>query len=149
MPNRALFIIADGAHAKFVVRSPETGNFVTVREIDGSERLRTLRAELQASPLATGHESLSPTRRSVGATGYIRQAKEAFVREVADLAAGSFAEQARDGVVLVAPARLIGIMRAHLEGRVKTVGVLRKDLVKVPDRDLHDHLSRFLGAFAA
>ncbi len=33
MPNKLLFVLTDGGHARLVERSPETGHFVTLEEI--------------------------------------------------------------------------------------------------------------------
>lgn len=140
MPSQMIFVIADGAHARFVARAPGGGDFVTLSELDGSDRLRVLRAELRASPPGRSHESMSPSRSSVGPNESVRQAKESFAREVADVAARTFADRARDGVVLVAPQRLIGLLGAGLEGRMTIVGRLGKDLTKIPDHDLGEWL---------
>jgi hypothetical protein len=53
---KILFLLADGARARFVERSPETGRFVTVREIDGRRELQTLRDELRSSQPARAME---------------------------------------------------------------------------------------------
>lgn len=140
MVASVLFIVADGACARFVARSADSGDFVTLREVEGGERLKTLRAELQASPAGRSQESMSPTRRSVGPTEFVRHAKEAFVTEVAELAVTEFSTRARDGVVLVAPARLAAVMQRSLEGRLKIAALLPKDLTKVPDHALHEWL---------
>jgi protein required for attachment to host cells len=149
MTRHVLFIIADGAHARFVAAASGARDFVTLREVDGSERLRTLRTELRASPAGRSHESMLPTRRSVGPTGYVRHAKEDFVGEIADLAAESFGANAQDGVVLIVPARLIGPLRQRLRGRMNIIATLSKDLTKVADHDLAEHLAPLLRAHVA
>ena len=132
-PNRLLFVLADGAHARFVKRNAKTGAFVTVRELDGSRKLKSLRRELRSGPAAgTSHESSSPTRHGVGREDYLRQAKEAFVAEVAREAA-DFAT-AKDALVVVAPARLVSALREELGSRV--AASLTKDLIKTPDAEL-------------
>ncbi|HWA59943.1 MAG TPA: host attachment protein [Caulobacteraceae bacterium] len=142
MTRDVLYILADGAHARFVERSPTSGDFVTLREIDGSQALDTLREELGGgSPQGRSQESLSPARRGVGPadTDYERRAKESFVRDVAHEAAKAAA--GRRGVVLVAPPRLIGSLREAIGEGVRIEGELHKDLIKTPDHDLADHLS--------
>lgn len=79
-------------------------------------------------------------RRSVGRTESVRHAKEAFVEEVATLAATEYGHRAQDGVVVVAPERLAAVFQKTLEGRLKIAGVVRKDLTKVPDHALRDWL---------
>ncbi|HJV43586.1 host attachment protein [Caulobacter sp.] len=140
MVASVLFIVADGARARLVVRSADNGDFITLREVDGRERLETLRRELRASPAGRSQESASPTRRSVGRTESVRQAKEAFVAEAAALAVAEHADHAQDGVVVVAPERLAAILQKNLEGRLKIVGVLAKDLTKVPNHALRSWL---------
>lgn len=141
MNRSLLFILADGARARLVARSRETGDFVTLREFDGSDGLRLLRSELRASPQGRSQESMSPTRRSVGRTDTVRHAKESFAAEAVDAAVEALAARNRDGVVLVAPARLIDAMRRRLGGRARLAGVLRKDLTKTPDHALGEWLA--------
>lgn len=132
-PDHLLFILADGAHARFVKRNRDTGAFLTVRELDGSHRLKNLRRELRAGPPpGRSHESGSPARHGVGREDYARQAKEAFVADVAREAA-EFADVG-GAVVVVAPARLVSALRDELGAKV--AAVLNKDLVKTPDHEL-------------
>jgi len=141
-PFRILFILADGARARFVARSPGSDDFVTLREVDGSERLQTLRRELRASPPGRSHESSSPNRRTVGREDFFRQAKEAFVAEVADLAADAFPDEAGDGVAIAAPSRLLGPLRTRLEPKIRVLAELSKDLTKIPDHELSRWLNK-------
>ncbi|MFI4974975.1 MAG: host attachment protein [Caulobacterales bacterium] len=143
MAHGTLFIIADGAHARLVARSPDTGDFVTLRELDGSRDLDILRAELRASPAGRSQNSTSASRSAVGPVESFRDAKEHFVCAVADLAAEHFADRAPNGMVVVAPARLIGVMLERLEGRVEITGRLAKDLTKVPNHELAAWLAKF------
>ena len=61
--RRTLFLLTDGARARFVERSSQTGDFATVVEVDRRDRLGVLRAELRAS--APGR---SVQRRHVSST---------------------------------------------------------------------------------
>ena len=40
------------------------------------------------------------------------------------------------GIVLAAPARLLGPLKARLDRRVPVLGAIRKDLTKAPDHEL-------------
>lgn len=137
MPTpKVLFLLADGARARFVERSPETGYFVTVQEIDSRHRLRELRNELRASPPARTLEQGYPGRHSLAQQDFFRTAKEAFATEVAEKAASMVQKRQYQGVFLAAPARLIGALRKGLAGRATITGELNRDLTKAPDAEL-------------
>jgi protein required for attachment to host cells len=134
--NKLLFVLADGGRARFVKRTPSTGHFVTLEEIDRTSALARLRAELRASPPSSTHASASPRRSAVGEEDFIRPAKEAFMAEVAQRALALVRERELDGVFLAAPPPLIGRLRACLDGQAPLAGAIRKDLTKTPDHDL-------------
>lgn len=133
---KLLFLLTDGGRARLIAKSPENGHFVTLEEIDGMPALRTLRQELRASPPARAFSSTSPRRSAIGVEDYLRPAKEAFIGDVAERAADLCRRQQMSGVVVAAPARLIGPLKARLEGRAAIVGTIRKDLTKTPNSEL-------------
>lgn len=133
---RLLFLLTDGGRARLVARSPENGHFVTLEEIDGTRALHALRQELKASPPARAISSTSPRRSAIGQEDYLRPAKEAFIGKVAQRAAELCHHQEMAGIVVAAPARLIGPLKAELEGRATVVGAVRKDLTKTPNSAL-------------
>jgi protein required for attachment to host cells len=137
MPKtKVLFLLADGARARFVERSPETGHFVTVQEIDSREDLRTLRKEVRATrPTWTTQQGL-PGGDAVNPHDYFRSAKEAFAADVAEKAAAMVRKQAYEGVFVAAPARLIAVLRRGLTGKATIAGELNRDLTKAPDAEL-------------
>lgn len=136
LPARLLFLLTDGGRARFVERSPRTGHFVTIEEVDATAQLKALRDELRASPPGRSISSTSPRRANVGPEDYLRPAKEAFVGEVADRAAEMCAGGKFTGIVVAAPVRLIGTLKRRLEGRVAVAGAVRKDLTKEPNSAL-------------
>ena len=94
----------------------------------------------------------SLARERVGSSRQSRKAvftKGDFVGEIADLAAKSFGANARDCVVLVAPARLIEPLRQRLRGRMNIIATQSKDLTKIADHDLAAHLAPLLRAHVA
>jgi len=137
MPSpKVLFLLADGARARFVERSRETGHYVTIEEIDGQHRLRALRSELRQSPAArTVHQSY-PGGHSLNRQDFARAAKEAFAAEVAEKAANLVQRGAYHGVFLAAPARLIGALRKGLAAKATITGELNRDLTKTVDAQL-------------
>ena len=50
MTSKLLYVLTDGGRARLVERSPSSGDFVTIEEIDNQAALRQLRRELRASP---------------------------------------------------------------------------------------------------
>ena len=145
MPKtKLLYLIADGARARFVRRSPETGDFVTFTEIDGRDRLRVLRGELRSSPPDRSFQSGTPERHTVGREDYFRQAKEAFASEIAQQAAEVCRRDSYTGVVIAAPARLIGGLKTQVAEHAPVAGAIEKDLTKAPDHSLpkwFDHMA--------
>lgn len=137
MPKpKVLFLLADGARARFVERSPETGHFVTVQEIDTRHRLQGLRAELRASPPARTLEQGHPGGHALNQQDFLRSAKEAFVAEVAEKAASLMQKRDYQAVFLAAPARLIAVLRRGLAGKATITGEINRDLTKAPDAEL-------------
>jgi protein required for attachment to host cells len=133
---RILFLLSDGARARFVERSPQTGDFVTISEIDSRDRRGVLRTELRASAPGRSLQSGTPERHAVGREGAFRQAKEAFVEEMADRAAEVCRQHDFQAVFIAAPTRLIGPLRRRLATQVMVAGALQKDLTKAPDAAL-------------
>jgi protein required for attachment to host cells len=144
MPRpKILFLLTDGARARFVERSRQTGDYVTASEVDRRDRLAVLRAELRASAPGRSLQSGTPERHAIGREGAFRQAKAAFVEEMADRAAKTCREGGFEAVFVAAPARLIGGLRARLSRQARIAGALEKDLTRTPDAALGkwlDHL---------
>jgi len=136
--RKITFALADGSRARFVERSPDTGHFVTVQEIDGADRLREARAWAKSHPPGRSFESGGSLRHGVGKEDPYRQTKAEFAAEVAEALSRRALES--EGVVLVAPARILGELRKHLDPRTKVLNALAKDLGKTPDHELHEWL---------
>ena len=138
MPHneKLLYLLVDGTHARFVERSAETGNLLTVRTMSGDDRLDELRDEQRDEAAGSSFESVGGGRHRVGREDAYRRAKETFVAEVGR-ATGDVIGGARiDGVVLAAPQRLLGPLRASLPQGAQVVAAIGKDLTKTPDHEL-------------
>jgi protein required for attachment to host cells len=131
-----LFVLTDGGRARLLERSPGDGHYVTIEEIDGSGKLQATRSEMRATPPGRANASASPRRSAVGPEDYLRDAKEAFIGEVADRAVAVCRQRDLAGVVIAAPPRLIGPLRTRLEDSVTVAGEVRKDLTKAPNVEL-------------
>jgi len=135
-PRNLVYLIADGAHARFVVRS-ESGDFVAIRQIDGSERLEDARVQLRGEHAGRSFESVGGARHGVGRSeGVYQRVKGAFAREAAGMLNKLAEARACDGVVLVAPKRLLPLLRRDVGPAVSVVAEIAKDLTKTPDHEL-------------
>jgi protein required for attachment to host cells len=139
--QRLLYVLADGAHARFVERSPETHAFVTVHRMDGSHRLEIVRAEQRDEQVGRSFESGSAARHGVGREDGYRRAKEAFAVDVAKTLRELVGRTTPEGVVLVAPPRLLKVLRVGLGATAHVAAELGKDLTKTPDHELGEWLS--------
>ena len=140
--HNILFVLADGGRARLVRRSSETGDYVTVREIDGGDRIKEVRAWMRTHPAGRSQESGGTSRRSaVGPEDPYRQVKTEFMAKAAAAAKDFGAEHACEGVVLVATRRLLPILREQFASGPKVLNRLAKDLTKVPDHELPAWLS--------
>jgi protein required for attachment to host cells len=134
--RKLIYLLADGAHARFVQRSPATGAFVTVRSMLGERELRQVRDEQRDEPAGRSFESASAARHGVGREDVYRRAKEAFARKAAGALDEVLAEHPAEGVVLVAPRRLLGALRMGVPPGTRIAAEIGKDLTKARDHDL-------------
>jgi protein required for attachment to host cells len=151
MPRRRklIYLLADGAHARFVEHVPETHAYVTVSRMSGEERLATLRVEQRDEPAGRSFESASSARHGVGREDAYLRAKQAFAGDVAHALNDQTAKRELDGVVLVAPPRLLKVLREGLTPTVPILGELGKDLTKTADHELGEWLDPFAFAHPA
>ncbi len=71
-----------------------------------------------------------------------RELKRTFAHELADMLDQRLTEKAYDRLVIVAPPKALGDLRAALSAHVKPLvyAELNKDLVKTPTAELPSHL---------
>jgi protein required for attachment to host cells len=144
-PTTTWILIADGAHARVFSNSGPGKGIEVVQGgvINGDHR--------------PDHElvrdGLGRTFESSGAAGDMRHAieprtdphrelKRTFAHELADMLDQRLAEKAYDRLVIVAPPKALGDLRAALSEHVKPLvyAELNKDLVKTPVAELPNHL---------
>jgi len=138
---KSLYVLADGARARFVERREEPRSFVTIEEIDSRDQLRALRQELRASPPSRVMQSGSAGRRhTVGPDDAVQRAKTDFIATVAGRATELYRARGCSEMVVAAPDRLLAPLRERLEdGGARTLAINR-DLTKTPDGDLGEWL---------
>lgn len=136
------YAIADGGRARFVERD-ENGAYRTVVSFESTDVHRKARDLVSDAP-GRVMESATPGRSAVEPRqDPKRAAKEDFVKLVADELAVEHERGTFDQLMLVAPPRVLTELKQKLAKPVADLVVkdLQKDLTKVPDHDLTEHLA--------
>jgi len=136
------YAIADGGRARFVEQD-ENGAFRTVLSFD-STALHSRSADLGTDRPTRVQDSAGPGRHAVEPRQDLKQqAKDDFVKLVAEELATEHERGAFDQLMLVAPAGVLTELKRKLAKPIADLVVkdLQKDLTKVPDHDLTEHLA--------
>lgn len=136
------YAIADGGRARFIERD-ENGAYRTVVSFDSADLHHKAR-DLTSDAPGRVMESATPGRSAVEPRqDPKRAAKEDFVKLVADELAAEHERGAFDQLMLVAPPRVLTELKQKLAKPIADLVVkdLQKDLTKVPDHDLTEHLA--------
>lgn len=139
--RRALFVLADGGRARFVERDPETRAFRTVHEIEGGAALAEVREERRRNPAVRSVQSATGTSHTTGVEDPYRQAKAAFAAGVADAAVRALGSRGGHALILVAPSRILGVLKAAVGAAAPVADMLDRDLTKAPDIELERWLA--------
>ena len=137
------YVIADGGRARFVERD-ENGAFGTVVSFVAAE-LHARSSDLGRDRPARVKESANAARHAVEPRRDLHEAaKEDFVKLVAKQLEAEHKRGQFDSLVLVAPPRVLTELKQKLSKPIAELVVddLQKDLTKVPDHDLTEHLTR-------
>jgi protein required for attachment to host cells len=139
-PTTTWILIADGAHARlFANRGPGKG-IEQLEAISGDHRPDR---ELVRDRAVRTFESVGETRHAITPkTDPHRELKRDFAEHLATLLAEALAAKSYDRLVIVAPPKALGDLRAALPEPVKhaVYAELDKDLVKTPTAELPEHL---------
>lgn len=140
--RKTCFVVIDTLRARLVRRRPEDGSYITVETLTPTTDDRPARLERDQPP-ARVQESVGSARHGISLTLNVRaRAQAAFAKEVFT----HLKERLQDGTfetfVLVAPTRMMGILIEALDAELEAalIGQLPKNLTKVPDHKLLDHL---------
>ena len=139
--RRALFILADGGRARFVERDPDTRVFRTVQEIDGAGPLAEARAERRRNPAVRSVQSATGASHTTGPEDPYRQTKAAFAAGVAIAAVQALKARGEHALILVAPARILSVLREAVGATAPVADTLDRDLTKAPDIELERWLA--------
>jgi protein required for attachment to host cells len=138
---RLWYVIADGGRARFVARD-DKGVFRTVASFVSTE-LHARASDLGLDRPARVKESASPARHAIEPRRDLHEAaKEDFISIVAEEIEAGHGRGQFDKLVLVAPPGVLTELKNALsKPMAKLVASdLQKDLTKVPDHDLAEHL---------
>lgn len=142
MKTKLWYAIADGGRARFVERD-EKGAFRTVANFESID-LHSRASDLGTDRPPRVHDRVGGGRHSVVPRSDLKeQAKEDFVKLVADELAVEHGRGQFDQLMLVAPAGVLTELKRKLAKPIAGIVVkdLQKDLTKVPDHDLTEHLA--------
>jgi protein required for attachment to host cells len=145
-PTITWILIADGAHARlFSNGGPGKGiEAVPGGVINGDHRPDR---ELVSDGLGRSFESSGDMRHAIEPRiDPHRELKRTFAHELADMLDQRLREKAYDRLVIVAPPKALGDLRAALSAHVKPLihAELNKDLVKTPTAELVSHLDKVI-----
>lgn len=139
---RIWYVIADGGRARFVERD-ERGAYRTVLSFVAADMHKRTR-DLGLDRPARVKESANSARHAVEPRRDLHEAaKEDFIALVAQEIEAGHGRDQFDSLVLVAPPGVLTELKNNLGKPLATlvVGDLQKDLTKVPDHDLTEHLA--------
>ena len=137
------YAIADGGRARFVERD-EDGAFRTVANFESTD-LHARTRDLGTDRPARVRDRAGPGRHAVEPRSDLKQqAKEDFVKLVADALEVEHGQGQFDQLMLVAPPGVLTELKQKLAKPIADIVVkdLQKDLTKVPDHELHEHLDQ-------
>lgn len=135
------YVIADGGRARFVERD-DNGALRTISSFVSTD-LHKRASDLGRDRPARVMESATPGRSAVEPRRDLKEAaKEDFVKLVAEQLAAEHGRGQFDKLMLVAPPGVLTELKEKLSKPIAklVVDTLQKDLTKVPDHDLTEHL---------
>jgi protein required for attachment to host cells len=136
-----LIVLADGEHVRFVRPAEDNGlhSEPVVDSPDAHKQSAGLGSDHPGAAVHSGssaHHSFAPRHDPHDL------AKDKFAHSVARQLNEAAGRGAFDELVVVAPAHILGEIRSGLDTttEAKIIGVLAKDLVKIPDSELWPHV---------
>jgi protein required for attachment to host cells len=141
-PSRIWYVIADSGRARFVAQD-ENGAFRTVLSFVASD-MHKRSSDLGRDRPARVKESANTARHAVEPRRDLHEAaKEDFIALVAEEIAAEHGNGQFDQLVLVAPPKVLPELKQKLSKPMAALVVtdLQKDLTKIPDHDLTEHLA--------
>ena len=137
-PLRTQFVIADASRARWVQRSEQADDFVTLKELRASN-------QAHGHPTGVAFEGHTGQRFNIGERdAAVREHHLRFAEDVAEAINAETEAGLTERLVVIAQARMLGAIRQRLHPRAsaRLARTLSKDLTKTPDHELGAWLRR-------
>lgn len=140
-PTRSWIVIADGAQARILENHGPGKGLVLLPSATMHKTPRPSR-EMKTDRPGRAHDSLGGRHAMDPPSDPHREEKRRFADLLADHINAAALKQSYDRLILVAPPKTLGDLRQALskEAVAKLDGELPKDLTKIPDHELAEHL---------
>ncbi len=135
-------VVCDGAKA-LVLENVGDGKFPNLKMRDVYEHKALATHEMGTDAPGRSHSSTGPRSSAVSQTDWHDQAEQTFLTELAQKLEAAVKAHQIKSLIVVAPPRALGVLRAHYgHGLKAAVRVeLDKDLVKMPVHEIERHLT--------
>jgi protein required for attachment to host cells len=145
-PTRTWILIADGSRAHIL---ETTGPAHGLHAVEGMtfHGDHSSTHDMMSDRTGRTHSSVGPGRSAIEAkSDPHRELKKTFAHRLADVLARGLEHKSYDRLVVVAPPTALGDLRAALPPAVRAavVGEVAKDLTKIPNSELAEHLKGVL-----
>ena len=142
------FVIADGMHARVLRQEGAHGDLVPALEHEMIEpQVQGFSRDLGADRPGRAFDTAGggPHAMEPRSDPHMRM-KQVFARRVAELVNAAAGQGAFERLVVVAPPRTLGELRAELDPdvRARIVAEAAKDLMKIPQAELCEHLAKIV-----
>jgi len=141
--SRIWYVIADGGRTRIVEAREERSLFRTRSEVESVDIHRRSH-DVGSDRPGRSHESAGAGSHAVEPREDIHiAAKRDFAREIAVTLNEAGARNEFDRLVIVAPAPILQAIKHHLDSETtkRLTAELQRDLTKVPDQNLNEHLA--------
>lgn len=142
IPHNGWLLLCDGAKA-LVLRNEGNIEQLNLVPIDIELEHHAPTRELGTDRPGRVYQSEGGSRSAMQETDWHNQAEEGFVSHVAERFKAIVTGQNVDGIVLVAPPRVLGMLRKHLDPSMRTtvIAEVAKDLLKFSVSEIERYLS--------
>jgi protein required for attachment to host cells len=142
-PTRSWIVIADGAQAR-ILENHGPGKGLIPLPAEAMQKTPRPSRDINADRPGRTHDRFGPGRHAMEPpSDPHREEKRRFADLLAEHINAAALKNSYDRLILVAPAKTLGDLRQALskEAAAKLDGEMPKDLTKVADHDLPDHLT--------